>query len=613
MALEDRISALTPEQRALFEALRKKQASPPPGPAQPPPVERVSPPSGVGDWPLAFDQERLWRLHQEDPSLVSWNVDAGSRVLGDLDVPLFSGVLAALVRRHAAWRTVYPAVDGRPVQRVLPDLPPAVTVIDLTALPVGLREPAGHRAIYAHTRTPFDLERGPMLRVALVRLSPREHLFLLTVHHTATDWITFQICWAELTEVYRAVRAGEPWSLPPLAVQFPDYALWERARFQGEVLAEHAAFWQKELAGYPLELELPADRPRPAIQSQRGGMYRVRTGVPRTERLRALAQAEKSTLFMGVLAVYAALLFRMTGREKLVLGTNSANRARPELEPVVGFFLTQVPLGLDLAGDPTFRELLQQARRRVIRAYSHQNFPFTKLIEALGAPDDRHRYPVVQALLLILQGESSHQAGDLEFRPVELFDGNSRWDLTFGLYDYKGTGLSGALEYNSDLFDAATVGRLLELFYRITEAVGQDPDLRLSQLPEMGEVARSQALVEWGDAPGEIEGFVERLERGESGLPAEELTARSGEIEAGLRRLGVGERRKVGIVLPPSLDLAAALQAVWRLEGVAVPLAPDAPTDHLVALLADAELAALVYRGLSPALLPVGVGRLDLG
>jgi hypothetical protein len=490
VSVADRISSLSPEQRALLAKLRQRQI--PPAPRIPPPVRRVSGPSGAGDWPLSFDQERLWQLHRDNPGMVSWNVDAGSRVDGDLDLPTFLAAFRALVRRHAAWRTTFPVLDGRPVQRVHEELSPGVSLIDLAALPAPMRERTGRAAIYDHTRQPFDLERGPLLRIALVRLSAREHLYLVTIHHLATDWITFQIFFAELMALYEALRAGRPAPLtpltpltllPPLPVQFPDYVLWEREWLRGEVLEQETDFWRRELEGFPLVLDLPADRPRPPVQSQRGGLFEVRAGAERTQRLRALARREGATMFMAVLAVLTALLARVTGRDKIVVGSNSANRPRPELAPVAGFFLTQIPFAVDCAGDPTFRDLLARSRKTALSAYVHQSFPFSKLIEALGVAPDRSRNPVVQVLLLILEGQSHGAAGDLEFRPVGLYDGNSRWDLMFGLYDYHDVGLTGPLEYNADIFDAPTIGRLLELFYRLIDAVTAHPDVRLSQLP----------------------------------------------------------------------------------------------------------------------------------
>ncbi len=472
MSVVDRLSALSPEQRALFEKLRQKQ----PRPRALPPVLPVSGPTGVGDWPLSFDQERLWRMHREQPGLVSWNVDAGSHVKGALDVPRFLAAFRELIRRHAAWRTTFPVVDGRPVQRVHPWVEPAVSVIDVSALPVEMRERSGHEAIYEHTRNPFDLEKGPLLRIALVRLAADEHLYLLTIHHTVTDWITFQVFFQELIRIYEGRRLP----LPP--VQFPDYALWERELYQGEVLEEEARFWRKELEGFPLVLDL-TNQPRPAVQSQRGGLFRVRAGAERTGRLRSLARKEGATMFMAVLAVLNALISRVTGRERIVIGSNSANRPRPELEAVAGLFLTQVPFATDLSGDPAFREVLARTKRTALSAYAHQNLPFSKLIEVLGAGSTPERNPVVQVILLILEGESHGSSGALDFEPVGLYDGNSRWDLMFGLYDYHDIGLAGPLEYNADIFDAETVGCLLELFYRTIDAVTADPEILLSQLP----------------------------------------------------------------------------------------------------------------------------------
>jgi hypothetical protein len=357
-----------------------------------------------------------------------------------------------------------------------------VSFVDVSALPEPIREQAGHAAIYDHTRTPFDLENGPLVRMALVRLAERDHLYLVTIHHIATDWITYQIFFGELMQVYEAFRAGRSPSLPA-PLQFPDYTLWERDWFQGEVFEEEARFWRQALEGFPLVLDLPADHPRPPIQSQRGGLFRVRVGAERTDRLRALARREGATMFMAVLAVLNALVWRLTGREKIVLGSNSANRPRPELEPVAGLFLTQVPFATDVSGDPTFRELLARTKKTALAAYTHQNVPFAKLIEALGIEPDRSRNPIVQVMLLILEGQSHGQSGDLEFQPVGLYDGNSRWDLMFGLYDLHDIGLAGPLEYNADIFDAETVGRLLELFYRTIDAVTADPEILLSQLP----------------------------------------------------------------------------------------------------------------------------------
>jgi hypothetical protein len=487
LSVADRVSSLTPEQRALFEALRRKQQEAAIA-RQPPPVRRVTGPGGAGDWPLSIDQERLWRLHRASPALVSWNVDAASHLWGFLHVPAFVAALREVVRRHAALRASFPLVDGRPVQRVAERVEPGFSLIDVTALSAERREAEGRRALFDHTRALFDLERGPLVRAALVRLDAGEHLSLLTIHHTATDWITFQVVMQELMALYHAARAGAPSPLPEPALCFPDFVLWEREQWSGEALSEYADFWRRELAGFPLVLDLPGDRPRPPAQSQRGGMIPFRSGPGPAARLRALARREGVTVFMALLAAVDALLFRITGREKLVVGSNSANRPRPELDAVVGFFLTQVPFAVDLSGDPTFREVLARVKKATLAAYTHQNMPFDKLAEALAPEPDPSRNPVVQVLLLVLNGQSHGGDGDLESEAVPLFDGNSRWDLMFGLYDYEDLGFSGPVEFNADILDRATVERWLALFKLILDRVTADPEVRLSGLPSPAEV-----------------------------------------------------------------------------------------------------------------------------
>jgi hypothetical protein len=587
MSVADRISALTPEQRALFERLRERERESRPAVRLPPPVRRVSGPAGVGDWPLSFDQERLWQLHRDHPGLVSWNVDAGSRVVGDLDVPAFLAAFREVVRRHAAWRTTFPLApipDGQPVQRVAAQAEPELSLLDVTALPPALRGPAGHRAVYDHTRAPFDLARGPLVRLALVRIAEREHLVLLTVHHTVTDWITFQICLQELAVLYEACRAGRPSPLPDPPVQFPDFAVWEREWLQGEILAEQAGFWRRELAGFPLVLELPEDRPRPPVQSQRGGMFRVRTGKEPADRLRALARSRSATSFMAVLALYGALLRRFTGQQRIVVGSNSANRARPELEPVIGFFLTQVPFALDLSGDPTVRELVDRARRAALVSYTHQSLPFSQLVAALQPDAGPERNPVLQALLLVLEGQGSQSWRGLELHPVGLFDGNSRWDLMLGVYDYPDAGFTGPLEYNADIFDPTTVGRLVELFYRLLEAAGADPDTPLLALPAFGDTARGQ-LIAGESIAGGIAGDLEDLGR------------RSARLVPALRRLGVGPGVRVALLLADREELAAAALAVRRAGGSCLALQVTDPAVRLAALLGDAGLALLIDDG----------------
>ena len=343
MSVADRLAALAPEQRALFDALagklREKQREA--TLLKPPPVRRLAPSTGEGDWPLSLDQERFWFMEQLDPDRAAFNIDAASRLCGALDLPALRAAFADAVARHAAWRTTFPVVDGRPVARVAARGGLDLALIDLAVLPADRREAEAMRWTAAGGRAPFDLARGPLLRALLLRLGEREHVCLLTVHHLVTDGVSFEIFWGELAVLYalhQARRAGAPPPLPPPqrpAVEYSDFARWQRDWLRGEVLDGLLAWWREQLAGFPLTLDLPTDRPLPAAPRGRGGRSQVRCGRALAGGLRALARREGATVFMAVLAAAVALVGRLSGQERLVLGANHANRNRPELEPVV--------------------------------------------------------------------------------------------------------------------------------------------------------------------------------------------------------------------------------------------------------------------------------------
>jgi hypothetical protein len=585
VSVADRISALGPEQRALLELLRRKKAK---AAGQrvhlPPPVPRRSGPTGEGDWPLAFDQEWLWSLHQASPGATAYNVDVPSRLRGPLHLPAIAAALNEIVRRHAAWRTTFPAVDGRPVQRVAAHRTQDLVLIDLSALPPERREREAQLALVQVTQAAFDFARGPLVRSALVRLAEQEHVCLITVHHLVTDWIAFQILWTELAVLYEAYLDGRPSPLPELPVHYVDYAVWQREWLQGEALEELAGYWRRKVADFPLVLELPADRPRPPVRRMRGGRYVVNSGPEPADALRSFAQREGATMFMAVFAAIFALLHRFTGRDRMILGSNNANRNRPELEPIIGYFLIPVPFAVDLSGDPSFRELLARVRKVALEAYVYQDIPFGKLLEAIGPEPVPGLPPIIQSLVLVLDGQyNQSRLPGIASEVFNLYDAGARYDLMFGLYDYP-AGIIGPLEYDAALFDFSTVARLVELFYRLLDAVTADPELRLSQLPACGDAAWRQVAAGPGGAD----------------VPREELERRAEGQATSLRRLGVGPGSKVGLLLAPSPELVAAALAVARAGGVAVPLDPGQPVYRLNPLLADPDLVLLVHRGPLP-------------
>jgi amino acid adenylation domain-containing protein len=600
VSVTDRLSSLTPEQRALFEALRarqqeqKKKAGP--RAHHPPPVSRRTGPTAEGDWPLSPDQERLWFLHQLDPDNSAYNVDAASRLRGPLDLATIEACLHEIVRRHAAWRTAFPTVGGRAVQRVVPGRRQLLSVIDLAGLPGELREGEADHVLFASTRGLFDLEEGPLVRTSLVRLAPEDHVCLLVIHHLATDWVTFQHFFHELALLYEASRAGRPSPLPEPALQYPDYVLWQREWMQGEVLQDYVDWWVERLRGFPQVLELPTDRPRPPAETGHGDRWIIHTGRDRAERMRAFARREGATPFILVLALFDVLFHKLSGEDRIVLGTNTANRARPELETVFGYFLTQLPFPTDLAGDPTFREALSRVRKSALESYAHQELPFGKLVEVINPERDVSVMPLIQAIVLVLDAHYQKvEVAGVSFEPVSVFDAHARYDLMIGVYD-EDDGIVGPLEFNADLYDRTTIGRWVELFYLLIDTLTADPERRLSELPAFSEAARYQVLAEWNDTEAVyprgrlhdfIAGQVERtpeavavVSAGES-LTYRELDRRANRLAHRLIAAGCGPDVPVGILMERSLEMMVGLLATLKAGGAYLPLDPELPRERL--------------------------------
>ncbi len=604
MSVADRLASLTPEQRALFEALREKQRQA--VPVAPPPIERVSGPRGVGDWPLTFDQERLWFLYLLDPASSSYNMITATRLAGDLDAAALEAALDGTLDRHGAWRTTFPLVDGRPVQRVAPELRLRLPLVDLGGLPPERREAAVLALAHEDARRPFSLERGPLVRATLARLSPREHVCILTVHHIVSDLVSFQLFWGELALLYSSLPSLL--SLPSLPIQFVDFAVWQRRWLQGEVLQQELDWWREQLRGFPLVLDLPGDRPRPPEQTSRGGRQPVFLDAALTEALRTLARREGVTRFMAVLALSAALFHRLSGQERLIVGTINANRSRPEVAPLLGFFVTQLPLAVDLAGDPTFRELLGRARAAALGAFAHQHLPFGKLVEALQPERDASRMPVVQTVVQLLEahgGGGEPRLGSLALESLEIDNGSAAYDLMFGLVEHADH-VAGPVEYNADLFDRTTVARMAEGLAALLDAAAADPGLRLSALPAFTSPARHQMLAEWnatavshpsGESLHElVEAQVDRTPEAVAvtfegaSLSYRELDRAANRLARRLRSLGVGPEVRVGVRLERSLEMVVALLAVLKAGGAWVPVDPASPAERLALLLEEADV-----------------------
>ncbi|HOR01629.1 MAG TPA: condensation domain-containing protein, partial [Anaerolineae bacterium] len=436
-----------------IETCRAAAAERPAPPIQPVPRE--------GELPLSFAQQRLWFLEQLQPGTAAYNLALPMRIRGPLDVAAFERSLNEIVSRHEALRTTFIQVDGRAAQRVAPRLAVPVTVADLRRQSDAGSE--ARRLAEEEAQRPFDLARGPLLRAGLLRLADDEHLALLTMHHIISDEWSLAVLQREMAALYGALRDGHESPLAALPIQYADYACWQRSWLQGEVLDEQLTYWKQQLAGLA-PLELPADRPRPAVASFRGGWQSFTLLASLVQGLRELCRQEGATLFMALLAGFQALLGRYSGQDDIAVGSPVANRNRAETEGLIGFFVNTLVLRSDLSGDPSFRELLRRVREVALGAYAHQDVPFDMVVDALQPERDLSRTPLFQVMLTLQNtAPQAPELPGLALSPEPAFGGAAKFDLTLTLAE-AAEELRGTLEYCTDLYDAATIERLLGHF-----------------------------------------------------------------------------------------------------------------------------------------------------
>ena len=444
----------------------------------PPPVPR---PAGDGTPPLSFSQQQLWLLDEREAGRADYNIAAAVRLSGELDATALFAALREIVRRHEALRTTFAVVDGRPVQVVGPPPQGEPPVIDLGSLPAAGQREESRRLAFAAARRPFDLAHGPLLRLALVRLEPGEHLVLLALHHIVADGWSVGVLVRELTALYGAFARHAPSPLPELPIQYADYALWQRRWLAGEPLEAQLTYWRRQLASLPV-LRLPTDRPRPPVRRGRGRQLPFAAAEPPVRAVRELAEAAGATPFMLLLAVFAALLARASGQEDVVVGTDVANRNRREVEDLIGFFVNQLVLRLDVAGDPTFRELLGRARETALAAYAHQDVPFERLVAAVQPDRDLSRTPLFQVKLVLQNAPGGDLAlPGLRIAPLPVDNPTAKFDLLVDLEERE-DGLFGEAQYDVDLFDATTIDRLMRRFQGLLRRAVARPDAHLSVL-----------------------------------------------------------------------------------------------------------------------------------
>ena len=589
------------ELAARVEALRRAES-----PVLPPvvPVERGGP------LPLSFAQERLWFLDRLEPGSAFYNIPAALRLGGALDLPALGAALGEIVRRHEALRTVFADVDGAPAQAVVPFGGFALAVEDLSGLGDGEREAEAGRRAAADAARPFDLATGPLFRATLLKLADDDHVLLLCMHHAVGDAWSLDVLFRELSALYGAYREGGESPLPELPVQYGDFAVWQREQLRGEALERQLAWWRERLAGAPALLELPTDRPRPAVQTYRGATERVDLPAGSLAGLQALARAEGATLFMTLLAAWQALLARYAGTDDVVVGSPIAGRTRREVEGLIGFFLNTLVLRTDLSGEPTFRAVLRRVREATLGAYEHQEVPFERLVEELQPERSLSHAPLFQAMLVLQEPERAGGGfAGLELRRIGAASGTAKFDLTLALARHPG-GLAGTLEYATDLFDRATAARMIAHLGRVLEQVTADPDARLADLELLDDAERVQVLEAWNRTEADFPAdrcihhlFEEQAERtpeavavvsAEGPLTYRELDRRADALARHLASLGVGPDARVALCLERGHGTMAALLAILKAGGAYVPLDPGYPSERLAHMLEDSAARVLV-------------------
>ncbi len=446
--------------------------------------------------PLSFAQQRLWIVQQLDPQSPAFNVPLAVRLRGALDLGAVAWSFAEIWRRHEVLRTVFDEIDRQPVQRIAGSAVPRISLVDLAALPAGRRETAAAAILSAELSRPFDLRRGPLQRITLLRLADDEHEALLTTHHSVADAWSSAVMIRELSALYGARLAGQPSPLPELPVQYADFAAWQRGWLRGEALEAQLGFWRRHLEGAAPRLALSTDRPRPPVASQRGGLrpHFFAEGV--AESLRRMSRREGATPFMVLLAAFYVLLNYLTGEDDLVVGTDIANRNRLETEPLIGFFINQLALRARLDGLESFRDLLRQVRETTLDAYAHQDVPFDKVVEALQPERTLAHAPVFQVKLNVQNvAAQALEAPGLTLEPLDVASTTSQLDLVVNVVD-NGEGFFGSMQYSTDLFLAETVDEWWVEYERILAAVIGRPDMALRDLAETLDQARRDRRAE---------------------------------------------------------------------------------------------------------------------
>jgi amino acid adenylation domain-containing protein len=559
-----------------------------------PPITTAARPGAL---PLSFAQQRLWFLDRLMPGTAAYNVPVAYQLAGSIDAAALERSINQIVARHEVLRTTISLAAGEPAQIVGPEVRLKLEVSDLRSVLAAERQEILRREVEHEEQLPFDLSTGPVIRARLLRVADAEHVLVVTLHHIVSDGWSMDVFGRELSAFYAAQVSGEQARLPELPVQYADFAVWQREWLQGEVLDEQLSYWREQLQGATGVLELPTDKTRPKVAGGPGAIERFEIAEEVLTGLRGLARDEGATLFMTLWAGFSVLLSRYTGQQDLLVGAPVANRGKPEVEGLIGFFSNTLVLRARVTGEETFRTLLDRAREVCLGAYAHQDLPFEALVEELQPARDVSRTPLFQVTFAVQNsGGKALELSGLKTTPLAVDTLTSKFELTVVLGEKDGK-LLGAIQYNTDLFDAQTVARLASHFVVLLEHVVENPDSSVSSLPLLTRVETEQALVDWNQTEVEYQTqksahhlFEEQVARTPDALALvwhdqrlsyRELNHRADQLARYLRKQGVGAEKFVGVCLERSAESAVSVLGVLKAGGACLLLDPRAGKDEL--------------------------------
>lgn len=574
---------------------------------------------------LSFAQQRMWFLSRLQPNNPSYNISVAARLGGLLNVIALEHSFREIVQRHEVLRTTFREAEGEPVQVIASTLNLTISAVNVRHLTDGEREIEIQRLATQEAKRPFDLAAGPLLRVLLLHLEEAEHILVMTMHHIASDGWSMRVLLRELIALYEASCTGQPSPLPDLPIQYLDFAHWQRQWLQGDLLLTQLTYWKQQLEVTPPVLELPTDRPRPAVQTFNGATYSRVIPKSLSEGLTTLSLQSGATLFTTLLAAFQILLYRYTGQDDICTGVPIANREQAEIQGLIGFFVNTLALRTDLSGNPSFQQLLSRVRQVVLGAHAHQSLPFEQLVKALQPARASSYNPLFQVMFVLHNAPIPPlMAPGLTLSSWTVETGTAQFDLTLSM-SYTEQGLIGTWEYNTDLFDGSTIERIAAHFQNLLSAIVENPQQAVGELPLLSEAERHQLLVEWNDTAREYptdkcihQLFEEQVAKTphavavvfeQQELTYRQLNHKANQLAHYLQTLGVKPEVLVGICVERSVEMVVGILGILKAGGAYVPLDPNYPQERLSYMLADSGVQVLLTHSKLSSSLPSHTAR----